>query len=869
MNTKFLPFQVEFSNLSPGRVKINSFDIKQGFRPCLEVLEKMKSLNVKKIAVAAIGAAMIGAAFAGAVTVPSSLSSYQFFSNGSPQVKIVVGTAAQPSDAVAAANIAAMIGNLAYTSTPVSINGESGLACSGSAGTATCSGGSATIQVTTPGINPATAYQMTTLINSALNADYTSSLTSQQRAQTSGLSNQITSFQNAPFTSDNVNAQITPYQTPVLKKTTLNIGGNSITEEEDIYAGATNSFSSTTNSIQSPGLGAYYVATFTNPLPLCTNTANNVTTCDASGNQQLINDTVNTIEFLGQPWVVEQFNNGVINANSSNPATSLELGQQTAYVPQLYIGQSETAPNGVKVTLNSITGASGAGNQGFYASFNVTATDGTTQIVTMNEQSYQTVDGVTIHVGKVFPGLTSGVQYAEVSIYSNQLTLSGTGGRISGTLDYGNWYSRFTDSTNGQSEAISNIVVYPSIASLLYNNAVPGTSFSLIQGSPLYNLNYVGLTNVTYTPLTFQIVQNMQVPVNQSGCTGTLTFDAILVTASSNSNILYDKDNSNYFSSGYIVYNPVNASSSNCSVSNAAIGDFYYLPTSSTTGYYTKVSAGDIQFRYSSAMSNWPTFSYSGNSSGGYVGINETTQGADGASFQGLIQAYVSKNQNAFVDGPGSTTSDSIFYNDNSGGSVAYSNSLEKQGFITDRGSVITGVSSNSISINYANQLAGVIYTLTPSGVNASTSNTANYTLLPGQTQSLGDGYSISLVSVGSGTSTTTGGNATVTGISGLTTTPATAETVVPLNTASTPLVEFDSQASTTQPLIVVGGPMVNTIAASLASQGSVSLNAPGDAVVQQIGNDILVAGYTAADTQNAANALINWLAQNAASITQ
>jgi len=31
MNTKFLPFQVEFSNLSPGRVKINSFDIKQGF----------------------------------------------------------------------------------------------------------------------------------------------------------------------------------------------------------------------------------------------------------------------------------------------------------------------------------------------------------------------------------------------------------------------------------------------------------------------------------------------------------------------------------------------------------------------------------------------------------------------------------------------------------------------------------------------------------------------------------------------------------------------------------------------------------------------------------------------------------------------
>lgn len=833
----------------------------------------MKSLNVKKIAVAAIGAAMIGAAFAGAVTVPSSLSSYQFFSNGSPQVKIVVGSAAQPSDAVAAANIAAMIGNLAYTSTPVSINGESGLACTGSAGTATCSGGSATIQVTTPGINPATAYQMTTLINSALNANYTAGLTSQNRGNNNFATGQ-TAGVSAPNYTDSLNAKITPSNTPVLKTTNLNIGGNSISEEEDIYAGATNQFSSTNNQIQSNSMGAYYVASFTPALPLCTNTANNVATCDASGNQQLINDTVNTIEFLGQPWVVEQFNNGVINANGSNAATSLELGQQTNYVPQLYIGQSETAPNGVKVTLNSITGASGQGNQGFYASFNVTATDGTTQMITMNEQSYQTVDGVTIHVGKIFPGLTSGVQYAEVSIYSNQLTLSSSGATISGTLNYGSWQSSFQDTTNGNSEAISKIMVYN------YNtvsNANPGTSYSLIQGSPLYNLNYVGLTNVTYSPLNFNIVNTAIRYNNTSGCgLETMYVNAVQINAPSNTlyNPASDPVSGNTgesFSNAYLVYGnsqPAVCDNGTAAVS-ATVGDIYYQVPGNNNGLYNGVNASSVQFRYSSSLSSYPTFYFTNSSGAAYIGVYEATHGTD-TVFEGLITAFLNTTNNEFTDGVGSTTSDSIFYTDtNTGGPVTYTNSAQKQGFITDRGSVITGISSTSISINYANQLAGVLYTLTPSGVNASTSNTANYTLLPGQTQSLGDGYSISLVSVGSGTSTTTGGNATVTGISGLTTTPATAETVVPLNTASTPLVEFDSQASTTQPLIVVGGPMVNTIAASLASQGSVSLNAPGDAVVQQIGNDILVAGYTAADTQNAANALINWLAQNAASITK
>ena len=78
----------------------------------------MKSLNAKRIATVVAGAALLGMglAFAGAVT----FQSVPIITNsGQPVVQVVVGSSAKASDGVAAANIAAAIGNLAYTSMPV------------------------------------------------------------------------------------------------------------------------------------------------------------------------------------------------------------------------------------------------------------------------------------------------------------------------------------------------------------------------------------------------------------------------------------------------------------------------------------------------------------------------------------------------------------------------------------------------------------------------------------------------------------------------------------------------------------------------------------------------------------------------------
>ena len=85
---------------------------------------------------------MVGAAFAGAV-VDDSVGNYPFFSNGEPNVKIVVGSGAAISDGVAAANLAAMIGNLAYSDSAVTATGGAGSGVNG-----TVAGKTVTLEVT-------------------------------------------------------------------------------------------------------------------------------------------------------------------------------------------------------------------------------------------------------------------------------------------------------------------------------------------------------------------------------------------------------------------------------------------------------------------------------------------------------------------------------------------------------------------------------------------------------------------------------------------------------------------------------------------------------------------------------------------------
>jgi len=74
-------------------------------------------------------------------------------------------------------------------------------------------------------------------------------------------------------------------------------------------------------------------------------------------------------------------------------------------------------------------------------------------------------------------------------------------------------------------------------------------------------------------------------------------------------------------------------------------------------------------------------------------------------------------------------------------------------------------------------------------------------------------------------------------------------------------IVVSDKNANTAKNLIVVGGPAVNTLAADVTKE---EIGADADKyVIKKVGNKLIVAGWEAQDTNNAANKVIAWLTAN------
>jgi len=182
-------------------------------------------------------------------------------------------------------------------------------------------------------------------------------------------------------------------------------------------------------------------------------------------------------------------------------------------------------------------------------------------------------------------------------------------------------------------------------------------------------------------------------------------------------------------------------------------------------------------------------------------------------------------------------------------------NTTYEAGYVSPRGSKGTSLSSTSATINYATTLAHALYTLSKAGT-ATTGNTATTDFKVGDSALNEAGYVVTVKGVSSGGA---GVGGTVSGVENLRPSVATADSVVRLNTAVAPLVVLDSEASSTQPLIVVGGPFVNSVAAQ--ALGSDGITPSTEAMVKVIGDKVIVAGYSGADTQSAADELIGFLA--------
>ncbi|MDE1856428.1 MAG: S-layer protein, partial [Candidatus Micrarchaeota archaeon] len=123
-------------------------------------------------------------------------------SAGQPVVQVVVGSTAQPSDGVVAANIAAVIGNLAYTTTPITatVTNTAGVSCTVT--TPTCTLSNSQVWLGEKGsVTAAGSYNLKALIGSVLNgAVLNAGTVGASKATQSGSSNQYSYPQtNSPF----------------------------------------------------------------------------------------------------------------------------------------------------------------------------------------------------------------------------------------------------------------------------------------------------------------------------------------------------------------------------------------------------------------------------------------------------------------------------------------------------------------------------------------------------------------------------------------------------------------------------------------------------------------------------------------------
>ena len=493
----------------------------------------MKSINAKKIAAVA-GAALLGVglAFAGPVT----FQNVPIISNsGQPVVQVVVGSHAQPSDGVAAANIAAAIGNLAYTSVPVtaSVNqteaakvlhvvgspsytlsdqqvwlNESGAISSSTGGTYVFSAliGSVLNQGVQLGAPQYTkslqgsgsysfpeSYQT---ISSPMASPYTASqYVPQPSGGVSGNTNAGGYTQNGGFTLtvgttnyDNI-LQVTSSQLSALSS---NYGTNGETEYLWITGFPVYDQASGVNNFQLLGAGGAYQIVFNKPIQ--NTTSSGATQINVPIKMLDQNFTIVNATGAGRTdGTQNQYSAGgiVYLASSVAPLQTVYVGHNVTSGPwnvQLQdLGQPNSngiSPASIAIYYNGQLTNESSVNPDTIAKFNVTG-----HLLYLN-------------VNQTFAGLYSYQKWAKMELYTNVYKLQ-NGQKFNQTTNPGwsvNLLWTNTTGTNQAADALYSIVVYNTSAT----NLSPGQSISFIQNPSAYKLTFLGdtLGNGNYDSVT-------------------------------------------------------------------------------------------------------------------------------------------------------------------------------------------------------------------------------------------------------------------------------------------------------------------------------------------------------------------------------
>ncbi|MCX6767969.1 MAG: hypothetical protein NTY90_04565, partial [Candidatus Micrarchaeota archaeon] len=449
--------------------------------------------------------------------------------------------------------------------------------------------------------------------------------------------------------------------------------------------------------------------------------------------------------------------------------------------------------------------------------------------------------------------------YADVSISSDRLDLSNNQ-QISG---HGYWRAVLAQtpySGSGTSPALAGIGVFDT--SGLSANLKAGESYNLITNQPALSFTYSGMETVDLDPLTFVADTSPRPLANGSN---TNTPSAYWLQVSSGRTDAFKNDTLGITSSQVLV------------VLNST--DATYVPRGaayafdSTAGYYKRINptAGTIPYYYSTTecssisvandASAWTT----GGTGVAIVlpeiireaGLTSALAVPSSAANYGFFAMKWDPTLKHLVNQYNTSTIDTAYYNNSETPTSLVS---AKSVYYSPRGTKLGAIGTTNAQFNYATKLVYADYYLQAATTGASTTGATRQVAKVGDTIDMGSGYSVKVVGIDC--SAAGGGTCgTATGLDTLAPSEPKAMVVKALDTSASPLVITDANAGAYAQLIVVGGPAVNTVAKDALGDGAIT--SATEAMVKVVGSKVVVAGYSAADTQAAANALIKWLSDN------
>ncbi len=484
----------------------------------------MKRLNAKKIAAVVSGAALLG--FGLAFASPITYGNVPIINNaGQPVVEVVVGHGAQPMDAVSAGNIAAAIGNLAWTQTmkvfPANVTeAQQVLSVAVSPSQYTLANKQVTLNVTSTSLIAGT-YSFSALIGSILNrgvnlgspintkalstnygyqdilSTVVSPMASAYTAAGSVPASSVTATYNGggvSFTSfttggyDNI-LQVTSANLPSLLN---NYGGFGENEYVWLTGFPVYDQASGVQSLALLSAGGAYQVTFNKPIAIKTSTGG-----------------INNANFwmLGQSWSIVNAiaPTGTVSTSNVLQGGTLQLASSLTNLTTVYVGGNLTSgPFRLQLSGIGNIGQSGTGSAAINIYYQNSTRPLNTSVLAAYTLTKFNVSGHLVYVGvnQTFSGGSFAYQqFAKLRLYAN--TFNVTNGQVYNKTYNPGWYANilWTNGTgSGNPNMLQSIILYNSSPTTL----LQGQSFNFVQSPAAYKLTFIGrtLSSVNFDQVT-------------------------------------------------------------------------------------------------------------------------------------------------------------------------------------------------------------------------------------------------------------------------------------------------------------------------------------------------------------------------------